>query len=118
MGSAAIQEKLWSRQPGDWAAVQEQTSIIAYNYVLDKLKLSSDDKLLDIGCGTGLFSDMAAASGAKVTGIDATAALLGEAVKLTKNVAFITAEMEELPFADNTFNVVSALIPSSTRLMY
>ena len=106
MGSQAVQGKLWGQRPKDWAAIQEQTGNAGYVYVLNKLALKPTDQLLDVGCGTGLFSSMAAAQGANVTGIDASEGLLAEAVNRTGAVKFITGEMEELPFDDNTFNIV------------
>ncbi len=72
MGSKAIQGHLWGQRPDDWANIQEQTSINTYHDVLDKIKIDGSVKLLDIGCGSGLFSSLAVQKGATVTGIDAS----------------------------------------------
>jgi SAM-dependent methyltransferase len=61
---------------------------------------------LDIGCGSGIFSDLAAASGATVTGIDASEPLLAEAALRNPAITFLGGEMEELPFADSCFDIV------------
>lgn len=106
MGSKAIQGRLWGQRPQDWATIQEKTGKDGYFYVLDFLKLAANDKLLDVGCGSGLFSSMAHEIGAGVTGIDATEELITEAKLRAPDVIFITGEMEELPFADNSFDVV------------
>jgi ubiquinone/menaquinone biosynthesis C-methylase UbiE len=106
MGSKAIQEKLWGQNPGDWATIQEKTASNNYLYALDFLKLRAIDKLLDIGCGSGLFSSMAYETGATVIGIDATEQLIAQAKLRAPAVTFLTGEMEELPFADDAFNVV------------
>lgn len=71
MGSQEIQNKLWGRQTEDWANIQEQTGISGYEYALNQLELNEHIKLLDIGCGSGIFSDFARLKGISVTGIDA-----------------------------------------------
>lgn len=106
MGSKVIQGKLWGQQPKDWATIQEPTGNAGYTYALNYLQLKPGIKLLDVGCGTGLFSDLANKAGAEVTGIDASEALIAEAVQRNPTIKFLTDEMEELPFADHTFDVV------------
>jgi len=106
MGSRAIQGKLWGQQPKDWATIQEPTGNAGYTYALNHLQLKPGIKLLDVGCGTGLFGDLANKAGAEVTGIDASEALIAEAVQRNSAIKFSTGEMEELPFADNVFNIV------------
>lgn len=106
MGSKAIQGELWGQQPKNWAEIQEQTGKAGYDYALDFLDLKTGDKLLDVGCGSGLFSSFASATGAEVTGIDASEKLIDEAKRRTKAADFLAGEMEELPFDHNTFDVV------------
>ena len=106
MGSKAIQGQLWGKKSADWASIQEPTSKVGYQYALQYLKLSANDKLLDVGCGSGFFSDLAYNQGAVITGIDASEGLLAQAKLRNPNVTFLAGEMEELPFADNTFNIV------------
>jgi ubiquinone/menaquinone biosynthesis C-methylase UbiE len=107
MGSQAIQAKLWGQRPKDWAAIQEPTGKSGYEYALDFIKLQPTDKLLDVGCGTGFFISLAAKAGAGITGFDATSQFIEEAKLRNPSVKFITGEMEELPFADNSFDVVT-----------
>ena len=106
MGSQEIQANLWGKNSKDWARVQEPTTITGYNYLLDKLKNINRLRLLDIGCGSGLFSDMANGKGAEVTGIDATPALIEEAHLRNSNISFLVGEMEELPFEAELFDLV------------
>ena len=107
MGSQATQGALWGQRPDDWAGIQEQTGYSAYVYVLDKIALNSSVKLLDIGCGSGLFASLAAEKGANVTGVDATEALIARAEIRVPSASFSVGEMEELPFEDASFDVVS-----------
>ena len=107
MGSQSIQSKLWGQRPRDWAAIQEPTAKSCYEYALDFIKLKPVDKLLEIGCGTGFFISLAARSGANITGFDATKPFIEEAKLRNPSVTFLIGEMEELPFADNSFDVVT-----------
>lgn len=107
MGSQSMQAKLWGQRPKDWAAIQEPTVKSCYEYALEFIKLKSSDRLLDVGCGTGYFISLAAQSGADITGFDATAPFIEEAKQRNPSVTFFTGEMEELPFADNSFDVVT-----------
>lgn len=106
MGSRDIQGKLWGQRAEDWANIQEQTGIAGYNYVIKYLKPTVADKLLDVGCGSGLFSDLVSLTGAKVAGVDASEQLIDKATKRNPLIRFVIGEMEELPFEDNTFTIV------------
>ncbi|MET3980394.1 ubiquinone/menaquinone biosynthesis C-methylase UbiE [Mucilaginibacter sp. UYP25] len=106
MGSRDIQGKLWGERAEDWANIQEQTGIAGYNYVINYLKPTAADRLLDVGCGSGLFGDLVSLTGAKVTGIDASERLIERAKKRNPIIHFVSGEMEELPFEDNSFTIV------------
>lgn len=106
MGSKGIQGQLWGKRPKDWANIQEQTGNAGYLYVLDYLKVNNRYSMLDVGCGSGLFSDLAYHAGAKVTGIDASEPLIALARERNRAVTFLTGEMEELPFANDSFDIV------------
>ena len=107
MGSQAIQGKLWGKNPKDWATIQEPTGNAGYKYALGSVKLSAADNLLDVGCGSGIFSSLAYTAGAKVTGIDASEPLIAQAKQRVPSANFLVGEMEELPFGDNEFNIVT-----------
>lgn len=70
--------------------------------------------LLDFGCGDGRFAVAFAKEGAaKVTGIDASEKMIGLAKKRLEsepreNVEFIVADGKDLPFEDNSFDIVFA----------
>jgi len=106
MGSQNRQGELWGKGAKDWASIQEATCYGGYEYALEYLNFISGKTLLDIGCGSGLFSHLAQAEGALVTGIDACGPLIDEAKKRNSSIRFLTGEMEELPFEDNVFDIV------------
>ena len=65
------------------------------------------DNLLDVGCGSGLFCKLAAAEGAAVTGFDSTDTLIEQAKKRVPDINFFVGEMEEPPFDDKIFDIVT-----------
>jgi ubiquinone/menaquinone biosynthesis C-methylase UbiE len=67
-------------------------------------------RVLDVGCGTGVVALTSARMGAKVTGLDLTPELLGRA-RFNSEVAGLDVDWhegdaEKLPFADASFDVV------------
>ena len=106
MGSQEIQNKLWSRQTQDWANIQEKTGFSGYEYALNQLELNEHVNLLDVGCGSGIFSDFAQSKGISITGIDACENLIKHAIQRNPNVRFLEGDMEELPFSNGSFDVV------------
>ncbi len=83
--------------------------------ILDLIKKGSQGKsglaMLDVGCGTGRYLDRFLSLGKiarKVTGVDISETMLEEARKNTNGQAIlIQADAENLPFEDNTFDVVT-----------
>src|SRR5271157_3775503 len=68
-------------------------------------------RVLDVGCGTGLFFSRAAACASMVVGVDISRRLLvkakGEANKLG-NVFVLQADADHLPFSGGSFEAVFA----------
>jgi ubiquinone/menaquinone biosynthesis C-methylase UbiE len=76
---------------------------------LDALGLTAEDRLLDVGCGTGTASRAAADLAASVVGIDLSPEMIRRAEGLAEgieNVRFEVADAEELPFGDREFTAV------------
>jgi SAM-dependent methyltransferase len=107
MGTAAVQGALWGSRAKDWAEVQEGVCVCLYEDVLQKIVVARRMRLLDIGCGSGIFCQMAAQRGAEVSGLDAAEALLEIARERIAEGDFRAGEMEALPFADQSFDVVT-----------
>jgi SAM-dependent methyltransferase len=107
MGTASVQADLWNGNPRDWAEFQEPLFAPMYRAVLDSTGVGAGSRVLDVGCGSGLFCSLAAKQGATVAGIAAAEGLLAIARERTPAGDFRTGEMEELPFADAKFDLVS-----------
>ncbi|MGS2590687.1 methyltransferase domain-containing protein [Streptomyces hebeiensis] len=55
----------------DWAEIQERMLAPLYEAVYERLEVRAGTRLLGLGCGSGLALVLAAARGARVTGVDA-----------------------------------------------
>lgn len=107
MGTAQVQGELWSAQARNWANFFETFHTPLYKSVFDRLGISRGTRLLDVGCGAGLAAQLAAQLGAQVSGIDAAPALIEIARERVPAGDFRLGEMEELPYADASFDVVT-----------
>jgi SAM-dependent methyltransferase len=65
-------------------------------------------RLLDAGCGAGLALSEAAARGAQVAGLDATAPLLEVAARRTPSADLRQGDIDALPFESSSFDVVTS----------
>jgi SAM-dependent methyltransferase len=108
MSTKAIQGELWSIAPDYWSKHFEPWFLPIYRETLTQFNLTEQDMLLDAGCGSGLFSFIANKKGAKVTGIDAAPGLLTVANKRNPGIRFLEEDLEALPFADDSFDFVTA----------
>lgn len=76
---------------------------------LDALELGEDDRLLDVGCGTGAGVRAAAKVAERAVGVDLSPKMVAEARKRAGDlpgVEFVEGESESLPFAAGEFTVV------------
>jgi len=71
--------------------------------------VSPGQKVLELGCGTGLFLEKVARSGASITGIDLSEDLLAKARARLAGASNVTLERgnaEDLPYPDRHFDAV------------
>jgi len=105
--TAAINGRLWGVRARDWADIQECQLRSTYETIFDRLGLSNGVMYCDVGCGSGMAASIASKRGARVSGLDAAENLLALARALVANGDFRSGDMEELPFPDGTFDLVS-----------
>jgi SAM-dependent methyltransferase len=78
--------------------------LVKYARVLD------GQRMLDVGCGTGVVAVTAARQGARATGLDLTPALLDRARENSQiaglHIDWQEGDVESLPFEDGVFDVV------------
>jgi SAM-dependent methyltransferase len=106
--SATVQGELWSTDPRGYAEISEGRNRPLYERVLERLEPGAGTTLLDAGCGSGLFAALAAERGAVVTGLDAALGLVEYARKRCPAARFVVGDLEQLPFGDGAFDVVTA----------
>jgi SAM-dependent methyltransferase len=108
MGSASVQGPLWGAAARDWARLVEPAAAPFYEAVFDAIGVADGMALLDAGCGSGYALSMAAARGATVSGLDASAGLLEVARERVPDADLHEGDLEALPFADDSFDAVTA----------
>jgi SAM-dependent methyltransferase len=77
---------------------------------LAEAELAAARRVLDVGCGDGQVSRLAAASGAEVVGIDPTWNCVRVAAQRAGGPGFAMAGAAALPLADASFDVVVACL--------
>jgi SAM-dependent methyltransferase len=106
-GSAQMQAALWGARARDWADLAEGLSRELFEAVFDRLAVDPGTTLLDVGCGSGVAAALAVERGAHVSGLDATPQLLAIARERVPTGEFQHGDMEQLPYPDDTFDIVT-----------
>jgi SAM-dependent methyltransferase len=75
----------------------------AAELILSDSGLTSEQRFLDAGVGTGRFARHLAAAGARVVGIDISTPMLNEAARLAPGLPLVCGDLRRLPFADGAF---------------
>ena len=109
MGTATFQGQLWGIRARDWAEVQEGISAPLFEEIINKTAVETNTALLDVGCGSGGLCQMAVKYGAEVSGLDAAEPLLAIARERVPQGDFRVGEMEELPYANQTFDIITGI---------
>lgn len=108
MGNSEIQGKLWGQMAHAWATIMEPNNSTLWEAMMDEVSVKRGTRLLDVGCGGGGASVLAAERGAIVSGFDAAEPLLEIARQRVPGGDFRQGDMEQLPFEDGAFDVVFA----------
>jgi ubiquinone/menaquinone biosynthesis C-methylase UbiE len=108
MGTALVEGELWGAHAEDWAFKAEPTTKPLWQATLRACEVGPGTQLLDVGCGAGGLSALAASMGAAVHGLDASAALIEIARRQAPSGAFDVGDVESLPYPQGSFDVVTA----------
>jgi SAM-dependent methyltransferase len=96
---------LWNDRASDWAGIEDQ-QLPTYEEALRHVDLFPGDRVLEVGCGSGVFLRLAAERGANATGIDASRELVDLARRRVPEADVRVADLEFLPFEDSSFDSV------------
>jgi len=104
-GFKAIQKEAWSLfTPMETFTTPAAAKLVSFAGV------KSGQRLLDVGCGTGVVALTAARRGAKVRGLDLSPVLLERAREhaglVQLDIDFTEGDAENLPYGDGEFDVV------------
>jgi ubiquinone/menaquinone biosynthesis C-methylase UbiE len=74
--------------------------------LLEMARPARGDRILDVGCGTGIFTLDLLAAGARVTGLELSRPMLRRAGERARGLPFsmVQGDMRSLPFADRSFD--------------
>jgi len=104
-GFKAVQKEAWSLfTPMEVFTTPAAAKLVGFAGV------AGGQRLLDVGCGTGVVAITAARRGAKVRGLDLSPVLIERAREHAQlanlDVDFVDGDAESLPYGDNEFDVV------------
>jgi SAM-dependent methyltransferase len=106
VGSAERWGPLWGARPADWSISEDQQTP-TYEAALERVDLRPGQRVLDLGCGVGAFLRLVSDRGARAYGLDASEALLELARARLPEADLRVGEMEELPYDEDTFDLVT-----------
>jgi SAM-dependent methyltransferase len=98
----------WGARALEWAYLLEPYARPANDVVFDQLAVRRGTRVLDVACGSGLAANNAYRRNAKVTGLDASEALIAIARRRTPDADFRVGDMFALPFDANSFDAVTS----------
>jgi len=96
----------WGARAVDWAETEEQ-QLPTYEEAIRRLGVRARQRVLEVGCGSGVFLRAAADCGAQVSGLDASAELLQIARERVPEADFRRGDLQFLPYPDDAFDVVA-----------
>jgi len=110
-------QKFWNQNPcgGEWLSFRKKLNwaVKTEPYILKYInnKILKNKKVLDVGCGQGFLVSLVAPKCQEITGMDSSSNSLQKAKKgidefNLNNVKLIQGDAENLPFENNSFDVV------------
>lgn len=96
----------WGARAADWLANEEQ-HLPVYEEAIGRLEVKAGQRVLDVGCGAGVFLGLAADLGADPHGVDSSPELLELASQRVPAADLRVADMQALPHGDDEFDLVT-----------
>ena len=108
MSTAPVEGPDWSARAAAWVEHWARPAEPARRAVADAAGIGPGVRVLDVGCGSGELCALAAARGAKVSGIDAAEGMIELARRTVPEADLRVGAIEQLPWPDGAFDVVTA----------
>lgn len=105
-GSAERWGTRWGARAEEWAATEER-QLRTYEEAIRRLAIGAGQRVLEVGCGSGVFLRAVADQGAEVAGLDASAALIELARDRVPEADLRVGDLQVLPYPDDAFDVVA-----------
>jgi ubiquinone/menaquinone biosynthesis C-methylase UbiE len=88
---------------------------VYYDHICDMVQedLPTGGRLLDLGCGTGLFMARYVGSGGTAVGLDISRGMIARARQRCTTCEVAVGTAEQIPFRDGTFDAVSSILAFS-----
>lgn len=96
----------WERAAANYAHSFETVTALFAHPLLDAVGCAAGLKVLDVACGSGFVSSLAASMDAAPTGVDFSAGMVAQAREQYPLISFEEADAEDLPFPDESFDCV------------
>ena len=103
---AAHEKATWNRCASIYEATLVPFTQLGYALVAETGLVGAGKKVLDVGCGPGVFTARYARAGARVTGVDFSEEMVRVAKDQFPEIEFQVGDAEQLLFDENTFDVV------------
>ncbi|MFX1390039.1 MAG: methyltransferase domain-containing protein [Promethearchaeota archaeon] len=92
-----------------FTSLTKGVNIEIHNWILERIKV--DEKILEVGCGTGSLAVKIARAGNEVLAVDRNIKMINTAIKnypseIDIKLLYQVADVENLPTADNTIDVI------------
>ena len=107
MSNASIEQ--WNKAAGAFSEEQEKSEFSDMNKAAVKERFTSlsGEKVLDLGCGYGYYTDYFRSIGGEVTGVDGAPAMIDIAKEKYPDSAFAVVDITgKLPFENDEFDIV------------
>lgn len=86
--------------------ISQKTMTAIYRDVLNKLSVTKDSTILDVGCGVGMFSQALRHHVQKIIGSDISGAMIQDAYQMNPQGTFLVCDAGTLPFSSSSFDRV------------
>ena len=110
-GIEAVAQQLFDKWPAKYeqwfrTPIGQLIQSIELGHIMELVDPGPKDRILDVGCGTGIFTEHYARRGAQVTGVDLSLEMLRYGVQKPELMQMLpaVADMRRLPFADRVFS--------------